>query len=173
LFWPDFPEEGARANLRQALANLRQVLEEEQNESPFLIVDRETLHLNPECDCLLDVAEFERLTAPNASARDLEAAIPLYRGDFLEIFTLRDNPDFNDWTALLRERYLQLASKALRKLGALAARTRRMKKPLALTIAGWYWSPGRKMPISSSCPSWRLTGSAPPPWHITRLLKRF
>ena len=100
LFWPDFPEEGARANLRQALANLRQVLGEEQNEPPFLLVERETLRLNPGCDCLLDVTEFENLTAPNASARDLDSALLLYRGDFLEGFTLRDSADFDDWGAL-------------------------------------------------------------------------
>ena len=131
LFWPDYPEEGARANLRQALANLRQVLGEEQNEPPFLLVERETLQLNPQGECLLDVTEFERLTTPNASARDLDSALLLYRGDFLEGFSLKDSPDFDDWTALLRERYLQLASKALRKLGAQAAQDKAYEKAIS------------------------------------------
>jgi DNA-binding SARP family transcriptional activator len=50
MLWPDYPEEGARANLRHALANLRQVLGEEQNPISFLLVEGETLHLNPESD---------------------------------------------------------------------------------------------------------------------------
>jgi DNA-binding SARP family transcriptional activator len=85
LLWPDYPEEGARANLRHALANLRKVLGEEQNEVPFLLVEGETIQLNPENACWVDVAEFEKLTANNAAVNDLESAIRLYRGGFLEV----------------------------------------------------------------------------------------
>ena len=69
MLWPDYPEEGARANLRHALANLRQVLGEDGNEVPFLLVEGETLQLNPESDLWVDAAEFERLAAGNDRRR--------------------------------------------------------------------------------------------------------
>jgi hypothetical protein len=68
LFWPDYPEEGARANLRHTLANLRHVLGEKQNEKTFLLVESESLQLNPDSDCWVDVAEFEKLTVSSAVA---------------------------------------------------------------------------------------------------------
>jgi DNA-binding SARP family transcriptional activator len=70
LLWPDYPEEGARANLRHALANLRQVLREEENEFPYMLVESETLQLNPQSDFSVDVAEFEQL-AESAAIADL------------------------------------------------------------------------------------------------------
>jgi predicted ATPase/DNA-binding SARP family transcriptional activator len=115
MLWPDYPEEGARANLRHALANLRQVLEEEQNATPFLLVEGETLQLNPESNCWLDVADFERLATSIAIA-DLDSAVALYRGGFLEGFTLKDSPDFDNWTGILGERYQGLASATLGRL---------------------------------------------------------
>ncbi len=121
LLWPDYPEEGARANLRHALANLRQVMREEQNEAPFILVEGETLQINQESEYWLDVVEFEKLTTQNATNDDLESAIVLYRGSFLEGFTLKDSPDFDNWTAILRDHYLQIVSKALGKLGEQAA----------------------------------------------------
>ncbi len=130
LLWPDYPEEGARANLRHALANLRQVLEKEHNETPFLLVEGETLQLNPESDCQVDGVAFERL-ASSAATADLESAAALYRGGFLEGFTLKDSPDFDGWTAILRERYLQLASKAMAKLGEQAAQDDDSEKAIA------------------------------------------
>jgi WD40 repeat protein/DNA-binding SARP family transcriptional activator len=130
LLWPDYLEEGARANLRHALANLRQVLEEDQNEIPFLVVEGETLQLNPECDCHVDVAEFEKLAAGTGGS-DLEDAVSLYRGAFLEGFTLKGSPDFDNWTAILRERYLQTVSQALGRLGEMAAQDKAYEKAIA------------------------------------------
>ena len=112
LLWPDYPEEGARANLRHALANLRRALKEDENVLPFLLVEGESVQLNPESDCWLDVAEFDR-----SVISDPEAALRLYRGSFLEGFSLKDSPDYDGWTAILREKYVQMASKALGRLG--------------------------------------------------------
>jgi DNA-binding SARP family transcriptional activator len=114
LLWLDFPESGARENLRHALSNLRQVLGDEHYPDPFLLVGGDTLQFNPESDFWLDVAEFERLAASSGS--DLESAVELYRGGFLAGFTLKDSPDFDRWTAILRERYQGLVSTALGKL---------------------------------------------------------
>jgi predicted ATPase/DNA-binding SARP family transcriptional activator len=115
LLWPDYPEEGARANLRHALANLRAVLGERQNETPFLLIEGDTLQLNPKSDTWVDVAEFERMAA-GVSITDLELAVDLYKGGYLEGFSLKDSPDFDNWTAILRERCLGQASATLGKL---------------------------------------------------------
>jgi predicted ATPase/DNA-binding SARP family transcriptional activator len=129
LLWPDYPEEGARANLRHALANLRGVLEEEQNATPFLLVEGETLQLNPESECWVDVAEFERVSEGTAS-EELEGAVALYRGGFLDGFTLKDSPDFDSWTAILRERYQGMASTALGRLAETCEQSKEYEKAI-------------------------------------------
>ena len=52
LLWTDFPERKARTNLRHALANLRKALGEDQNDPPFLLVERETIVTGDEIDAL-------------------------------------------------------------------------------------------------------------------------
>jgi hypothetical protein len=42
LLWPDEPQATARRNLRQALLFLRQALDDQERDPPFLLVDRET-----------------------------------------------------------------------------------------------------------------------------------
>jgi predicted ATPase/DNA-binding SARP family transcriptional activator len=125
LLWPDYPENGARANLRHALANLRQALGEDQNPIPFLLVEGETIQFNSQSDYWVDVTAFDDLAASSRVAagqagpadEGLQATIGLlYRGGFLEGFALKDSPDFDNWTAILRERYLGQASAALGKL---------------------------------------------------------
>jgi predicted ATPase/DNA-binding SARP family transcriptional activator len=116
LLWPDYPEKYARANLRQVLTNLRQVLGDNENPMPFILVEGETIQFNPESDFRLDVVDFERLAAVNDVA-DLESALALYRGSFLDGFSLKDSPEFDHWTAVLRERYQRMASVVLGRLG--------------------------------------------------------
>ena len=116
LLWPDYPEGSARANLRQVLTNMRQVLRDKENQVSFLLVEGETIQLNPESDIWLDVAEFERSSVVTAS-KDLESAMNLYRGGFLEGFSLKDSPEFDSWTATVRERYQGMASATLGRLG--------------------------------------------------------
>ncbi len=129
LLWPDYPESSARANLRQVLTNLRQVLKDEENPTPFILVEGETIQLNPESDCWLDVVDFERSSAVTAS-KDLESAMKLYRGGFLEGFSLKGSPDFDSWTANLRERYQGMASSALGKLGEHHAQSQDYEKAI-------------------------------------------
>jgi DNA-binding SARP family transcriptional activator len=52
LLWGDAPEAAARANLRKALANLRQTLGE------FLDLDGQTIAFKPSCRYWVDVVEF-------------------------------------------------------------------------------------------------------------------
>ena len=141
LLWPDFPESSARESLRHALANLRQVLGDEHNPNPFILVDGDTLQFNPLSDFWLDVAVFEGLAASTsdissssgATLEILESAIFLYHGSFLEGFTLKDSPDFDNWTYVLRERYQGIASTILEKLANGYEQSKAFEKAIGYT----------------------------------------
>lgn len=125
LLWPDLPESTARGNLRHALANLRQVIGDHQASPPFLRITPETIQYNPASDVWLDIAAF---TAPLAalpgttqrlgqeSIEPLTRAVELYRGKFLDGFSLKDSPAFDDWVLLTRERLQRQAMAALERL---------------------------------------------------------
>lgn len=87
LFWGDFPEARARQSLRTALSKLRRELGEN-----LLLVDRETVQLNPDYSLRADVRELELLTGVRWQELDAEgvlrAARPLslYQGDLLADF---------------------------------------------------------------------------------------
>ena len=116
LFWGDLPESLAATNLRKSLSQLRRQLD------PFLRIDRATVALESGPDIGVDVTEFaSRAEDPRTQdPRQLEAAIGLYRGDFLEGFYVRDAPEFEQWVEIERTHLRELA------MGAYAA------------LAGWY-----------------------------------
>ena len=93
LLWPDYPERSARTNLSNALSNLRTVLCDRQASPPCLLVSGETIQFNLESDHEVDAAAFERLVGD----REWEAAVGLYRGPFLEGFSVADSPPFEQW----------------------------------------------------------------------------
>ncbi|HSH79683.1 MAG TPA: BTAD domain-containing putative transcriptional regulator, partial [Herpetosiphonaceae bacterium] len=113
LLWGEFPESDAATNLRQALSHLRRALD------PYLVVSRHTVRLNPDSPMWLESDVFERHLAAatrEPEADHLEAAISLYGGDFLQGFTLRDAPAFDEWAVLRRERFHARALTALQTL---------------------------------------------------------
>ena len=112
LLWPDRPEAIARANLRNALSNLRQVLDDAHGGRPYLEALPSGVRVNPTTDHWVDVAEVRGLLKavphkpdgaddPRATAR-LERALALLRGDFLEGFGLDAGP-FAAWVSTVRE----------------------------------------------------------------------
>jgi predicted ATPase/DNA-binding SARP family transcriptional activator/Tfp pilus assembly protein PilF len=115
LLWPDQPQRKARQNLRQALSFLRQAIRDQNDDGLFLLVSRETIQFNPDCDYWLDVAAFtalveacrghqhRRLETCPPCIRRLEQMVELYRGDFLEHFYLSDSSLFEEWASLKRE----------------------------------------------------------------------
>ncbi len=131
-FWPASDDSAARASLRMALSNLRQVLEpvlDEDNKLPLLEVTRHSAQLhrdNP--DCRLDVARFDAwldacdthphqdLTHCLVCIPRLAQAVALYTGDFLAGLTLADAPSFDEWRLVLQEKYHQRALAALQTL---------------------------------------------------------
>ena len=105
LLWPDLDQAHARANLRRELAYLRDVLSE-----AWFTADRETLALEALAEVSVDVTAFrshvaalqamdwaEETTPGEQSILRMAEAIALYRGDFLDGFSLRDAPAFDDW----------------------------------------------------------------------------
>jgi DNA-binding SARP family transcriptional activator len=125
LLWPDLPESMARGNLRHALANLRQVIADHRAAPAFLHITPETIQFNRASDAWLDVADFTALLADRPgnphrlgpeSIEPLTRAVELYRGKFLEGFSLKDSPAFDDWVLLTRERLQRQAMAALEQL---------------------------------------------------------
>ena len=114
LLWGEVSDADASHSLRQVLSNLRKLV------GAHLVVTRDTVAFNREAPYVLDVERMEAyLQRPASAAPDigrLEAAVALYQGDFLQGFTVRDAPDFEEWVAGQRERLRQLALYALHEL---------------------------------------------------------
>jgi WD40 repeat protein/DNA-binding SARP family transcriptional activator len=117
LLWPELPERTARTNLRRALANLRQVIGDYEAAPPFLRISRQTIQFNTASHTWIDVAAFTALLeAPGATIRQLEEAVALYQGDFLEGFSIADSVAFEEWLLLRREQLARQIVAALRRL---------------------------------------------------------
>jgi predicted ATPase/DNA-binding SARP family transcriptional activator len=120
LLWPDWPDRTARTYLRNALSNLRRIIGDHEASPPFLIITPRTLQFNRASDYWLDVAAFEEKVgmAPAAASapQPSEDAVALYRGDFLEGFSLKDSPAFEDWSLMIRERLQRQVLTALSQL---------------------------------------------------------
>jgi predicted ATPase/DNA-binding SARP family transcriptional activator len=110
LFWPDYSEARAHANLRRAIWTLKDALGKE-----WVAADRESFSLVRSPGLWLDVDEFRRLLLTgemhdhpahevcSACLSSLSQAAKLYRDDFLAGFTLPDCPDFDEWQFFQRE----------------------------------------------------------------------
>jgi DNA-binding SARP family transcriptional activator/predicted ATPase len=135
LLWPEWPDRDALSNLRYALSNLRRVIGDRARagararpaargaDPPFLFITRDTLQFNTASDHSLDVAAFTNLTgrgrfASDADLSGLEEAVALYRGSFLEGFSVGDSPTFEEWALLTREQIARQMSSALHRLAA-------------------------------------------------------
>jgi DNA-binding SARP family transcriptional activator len=127
LLWPERPEQDARRNLRYALSNLRAVIGDRAANgdqcaaSPsFLLVSRRTIQFNSASDAWVDVAAFANLLASSSpDASDLEQAVSLYRGEFLEGFFCTDSVAFEEWMLLKQEQLGRQARSALYQLAAI------------------------------------------------------
>lgn len=105
LLWGDTPDLAARASLRTALSVLRRQLG-----ADLLLIERETIQLNPEFSLWTDVREFEQLLSQAERSIRIpptNAAPPpdlwlrpaaLYRGDLLADF-------YDEWIVPLREEF--------------------------------------------------------------------
>ena len=107
LLWPEMPEQSARTNLRRTLANLRKVLGDQEADPPYLLISRQEIQFNEGSDAWVDVSAFRQQLAerhdPAISSAQLQEAITLVRGPFLEGFTVKDSLSFEEWALLSRE----------------------------------------------------------------------
>ena len=118
LLWPELPERSARTNLRNALANLRQVIRDGAASPPFLQSTRQTIQFNGQSDYWLDAVAFEALVATIPPVSEgLDQAVSLVRGLFLEGFSLPDAAPFEEWLLFHRE---QLGRQMVDALDSLA-----------------------------------------------------
>src|SRR5215813_6177392 len=119
LLWDERSQDQALTNLRTILTSLRQRL------APLLITDRQMVGLSPAGDYRVDVAVFEAgLQRIDGARRDsnslepdemarLEQALSLYRGEFLEGFSIHEAKGFEDWMLMQRERLNRQMTEAL------------------------------------------------------------
>jgi DNA-binding SARP family transcriptional activator/predicted ATPase len=114
MLWPDYAESSARASLRRALADVRQAIGDHQATPPYLHTTRETLQFNTDSDYWLDVEAIAGLADDVA---DPKQAVTLYRGSFLEGFSVGDAAPFEEWALLKKE---QLERQVLRMLDRLS-----------------------------------------------------
>lgn len=127
LLWPNSSEARARHCLSQALYDLRGAIGDADASPSFLLIHPKTIQFNPASDHWLDALEFSRLVKsyagqPNAGlfvpshVGQLEKAVALYRGPFLEGLALDDSNEFEDWLQFRREECHRLVMRALRRL---------------------------------------------------------
>jgi len=122
LFWPEYDQQRANANLRRTIFSINRDLGPD-----FITSNRETVMINSSCLFWQDTDEFHQLLANIKSHRhegnvclgclsNLEKATALYRGSFLKGLNLRDSPEFDQWQYLQRENFLQEFAFSLKKL---------------------------------------------------------
>ncbi|MCB0213887.1 MAG: bacterial transcriptional activator domain-containing protein, partial [Anaerolineae bacterium] len=84
----------------------------------FLQTENNTVRLNPQL-VRVDYATFRQQLSGDLSRQDtasIESAVSLYRGEFLEAFSLPDAPEFEQWLLGQRAQVQQLLERALASL---------------------------------------------------------
>lgn len=124
LLWPESDQAGARGALRRTLSVLHKALG-----GTGLHIEREAVTLSQAgvwCDLLVFEAAFAECRAHghtpnevcNRCLEPLSQAVSVYKGDFMQGFTLRDSSDFDEWqfqqSEHLRRKYAQTLEKLIR-----------------------------------------------------------
>ncbi len=112
LLWPDSGEQKSRGALRRTLSVLRTALADR-----WLHAEGETVELDRH-GVVVDVVEFRQAVRAGRFAE----AIALYRGDFLQGFSLRDSQQFDEWQAAESDALRAEHNAALAGLAATAER---------------------------------------------------
>ncbi|MGD2152431.1 MAG: BTAD domain-containing putative transcriptional regulator [Gemmatimonadales bacterium] len=127
LFWPEREEERARHSLSQALYALKRELGEE-----CLQVVGDSVQLDAGT-CTVDAAQLEAA----AERGDWRRVIELYKGPFLDQFSLPGVGDFEEWLANTRAALARLAHQGFRNV--IAERAAAGDTATALAEA-WRWT---------------------------------
>jgi len=115
LFWPDQSPKLARQSLRQSLSTLRRAIQNRDTSTPFLFANRDTVQFNRSSQTWLDVDAVRahlrsthththvNVATCQTCVRNLEEALALYGGDFLEGLLVGDSATFETWALIQRE----------------------------------------------------------------------
>lgn len=141
MFWPASSAPLAFQSLRLMLSRLKYLLEEisEDDFQPDeiilpLLLDSQTVQLNPRSVAWIDVSEFEALLSECGSHEHprlsdcadcierLAQAVSYARGELLEGMDMEGLPQFEDWLAARREHLRQLMLFALDQLSTASLR---------------------------------------------------
>jgi DNA-binding SARP family transcriptional activator len=114
LLCGEIDEERARNTFKTLLAEVRSLLRSLDPGLEWILNDGSHLRLNPRAPLWLDTEIFEKTIA--GASRNLNQAINLYRGSFLDGFFLKGAPDFDAWVRSARDHFHRLYIKALRQL---------------------------------------------------------
>jgi len=114
LLCGEMDEESARHAFKTILAEVRAQLRSFDSTIDWIMGDGDQLTCNPLAPIWLDTEIFEKDTA--STSRNLNQAIKLYRGDFLDGFFLKDSPGFDSWVRSTRDHFHHLYLSALRQL---------------------------------------------------------
>jgi DNA-binding SARP family transcriptional activator len=112
LLWQESEEQEGRNSLSTALSRLRRGLPQ----VPIAPTGDSLVWRSSRDDLVwTDIGAFEELTRSGASHHDLDRAVELWRGPFLEGFDLRECSEWDDWLALERSVWQQRALDALER----------------------------------------------------------
>ncbi len=108
MLWEGRTQSQSQSNLRVVLTDLRRTV------GRFVDITPETVGVNTAGEVYLDAEDFDRRLADrkDEDPHQIDDALDLYRGDFLEGFTV-DSPGFEAWVLLERERLHFRALEAL------------------------------------------------------------
>lgn len=149
LFWPQSDSATARVNLRRTLAYVRETLGEAMKQ--VIQARGDQLEFNFTFDYYLDIVELETLRqaalslavpalvnsqfSQNVAGASLEKAMGLFRGEFLEGFSLEDAPEFEDWLSRQREKWQQWLEEIFDRYSSFLVETNEVQKALEVTQA--------------------------------------
>ena len=112
IFWADLPRPAAQQTLRTTLHGLRRSL------GDWIAAQEDWVGLSEQV--WVDARQFERqLNETTDDIPALEQTLELYRGEFLEGFSLTAAQPFEDWLTVNREHYRRLAIRGWSALAGL------------------------------------------------------
>ena len=117
VFYPDHEDQRARQNLRQVIHRLRKMLQDDESQTPFLLIDSLNIQVNPDCVIESDISVFQkgleyakvhrhrRLGICHTCMKSFEDAVRLYEGDFLNGYGMRMDGPLAEWVYTVRTEY--------------------------------------------------------------------
>jgi len=132
LLWNDISERQAKTNLRYVLRLLRKEV------GSYLSVSRQTLAFKQELPYWCDEKTFSRnirtlLQSNNINTIHLQQTVDLYQADFLEGFSIRNAPLFDDWISVQRQAVRTQMIQGLHKLVSLYIQEKNYHEGLSAT----------------------------------------